>query len=72
VAAQSTDDLGLGGGGDVQVAPVARQTPSLLMLGSTAGILVAFLTALIVLVHERRLLRRQADDYDDVYWADYR
>jgi hypothetical protein len=44
------------------------------MLGSTGGIILAFVVAMAFLIRERRLLRREAEDDedDDGYWSDYR
>ena len=60
-----------GGDSELAAAP-AGGLPSGTMLGSTAGILVAFAVSVAFLIRERRMQRRERDEQELEHWTSYR
>jgi hypothetical protein len=70
-SATSTEDEGEPAGGRVSEASAAH-LPSAMMLGSTGGILVAFVISVVFLLRERRMLKNERADDELDYWTGYR
>jgi hypothetical protein len=60
------------GGVEALAVTGGPRMPSAMMAASTAGIVIAFVVAIMFLVRERRLQRQEAEDAEADYWADYR
>lgn len=53
-------------------ASAGNTRPSAMLLGSTAGILVAFGVSVAFLIRERRLQRAELEERELDYWRGYR